>query len=127
MNLRHPRGLNESEINGCLAAARQTFDDDRAVERDESEPKHLLYDAIESVREYLSKRSGLSLPCPICLYGFVADDSVYVTPECSHHFHTYCLAGYIEHARKEQERERALFGRMNKEKVSVFVLYESYR
>jgi len=43
------------------------------------------------------------LPCSICLDNFGCNaDQVFVTDDCHHHFHKWCLGRYLEHVLTEQ-------------------------
>ncbi|XP_070572110.1 E3 ubiquitin-protein ligase RNF25-like isoform X2 [Ptychodera flava] len=70
---------------------------------DEQKGGAMLYELIELAKESLTSNNLPSVVCVICLYELEEEDD-FIKTECYHYFHSHCLANYIEHAVKEEEK-----------------------
>jgi len=71
----------------------------------EKKGSNMLYDLINYAKESLTTDNFPSGPCMVCLYEFTKDD-MYVVTKCFHHFHSRCLANYIEKGNDGDNKEK---------------------
>lgn len=118
VKIRNPRGLMDEELN-VLNSQIVTF-----LHQNKGQP--VLFDVIQVkkfrelklrrqiylffsqlAQDFLSSTDVPKLPCSICLNGFHSEDTIFVTKQCHHHFHSACLGRYVEHVLEEKNIERA--------------------
>ncbi|XP_060520195.1 E3 ubiquitin-protein ligase RNF25 [Cylas formicarius] len=99
IQLRNPRGLDDSTIEYLNKALRDKCD--------EYLGQPVIFELIELIRENLTQSNLPTCQCTVCLYGFSEGDS-FTKTQCFHYFHSYCLAKHIivteKHFKEEQEK-----------------------
>ncbi|CAH1178886.1 unnamed protein product [Phaedon cochleariae] len=86
VQLKNPRGLDESTINNIQKAIK-----DKCME---FLGQPVIYELIELIRESLTESNLPTCQCAVCLYGFSEGD-IFTKTTCFHYFHSYCLANHL--------------------------------
>ncbi|XP_072128094.1 E3 ubiquitin-protein ligase RNF25 isoform X1 [Mobula birostris] len=88
----NPRGLSDDRI---LSIRRELEEEAEA-----GRGGQVLYQLIEKGKEILTNNNVPFGHCVICLNCFQESDD-FTRTSCYHHFHSYCLASYIQHVQAE--------------------------
>ena len=81
------RGLDEKQVEELS----KILED----KKEESIGMPVLFDLMDTCKEYLTAHNYPTCPCSICLYHIVEEDSFVKTP-CYHYFHSACFGNYLE-------------------------------
>ncbi|KAJ8919745.1 hypothetical protein NQ315_006274 [Exocentrus adspersus] len=99
VQLRNPRGLDDSTINNLYEAIKEKCS--------EFLGQPVIFELIEIIRESLTESNLPTCQCAVCLYGFSDGDS-FTKTKCFHYFHSYCLANHLittkRHFQEEQDK-----------------------
>jgi len=84
---RNPRGLSEDQLEILLQ--------DLVKSSQEMIGSPMLFQLIDTVKDFLTTNNRPASECPICLMSFT-DFDVFYTPSCYHHFHSRCLGIHLQ-------------------------------
>lgn len=98
IHLKNPRGLADNKLKDLSAQITSFIDENTA--------SPVLYDIIQMAQDFLNRDDVTvpDLPCLICLERFDSEATVFITDQCHHHFHTWCMGRYVEHFLREQQQ-----------------------
>lgn len=115
VNLRNPRGLDDSTLDHMSKAIREKCAEylGQPVIFELIEVRLLRSSNMNNrcnfqlIRENLTESNLPTCQCAVCLYGFTAGDS-FTKTKCFHYFHSYCLALHVitteRHFKEEQDK-----------------------
>ncbi|CAH2013040.1 unnamed protein product [Acanthoscelides obtectus] len=99
VQLRNPRGLDDSTINHLYKSIKEKCVDNVG--------QPVIFELIDLIRENLTESNLPTCQCAVCLYGFCEGDS-FTKTQCFHYFHSYCLANHVSitkrHFQEEQDK-----------------------
>ncbi|GLV45063.1 uncharacterized protein CBL_14364 [Carabus blaptoides fortunei] len=111
IQLRNPRGLDDSLINEINRAAK-----DKCVE---CIGQPVIFELIELIRERLTESNLPSCQCAVCLYDFQHGDQ-FTKTQCYHYFHSYCLASHLVNTEKHYLEEHEKLPAWQKQAAAGF-------
>ncbi|EZA62201.1 E3 ubiquitin-protein ligase RNF25 [Ooceraea biroi] len=97
INLRNPRGLDESTV--------KLMQSDAEAKCKNFIGQPVMFELIELIREHLTRSNLPTDQCAVCLYGFREGDE-FTKTECYHYFHSHCLAAHVAAAERYYREEQ---------------------